>query len=92
LKQKKVSRFDWIKFKDLEKAFYRNISDNNGEYPLESGNPERNFLAHAGLAKNVIEVKFENEKLFIRYDIDNGEVNIWAASTKGLKPLEEKRK
>jgi len=88
--------FDWKLLSELEGKSTNSdtTKDNNTNKKSEykkSYDPIRNFLAHAGLTKNIIELKFEGS-LFIRYKLDNDEVNIWKAAAKGLKPLEEKKK
>ncbi|NPA32309.1 MAG: TIGR01897 family CRISPR-associated protein [Aquificae bacterium] len=98
LKQKGISQFDWISLRKIEDAITntnssskdKNLEEQTAdsiESPLELGYPERNFLAHAGLTKNIIELKVERGELFIRYNLDAKELNIWKAAAKGLKPL-----
>ncbi len=68
--------FDWTPFIDLEiKNLKRAEEEEEEENPQKEtegtpatlGNEERNFFAHGGLIKKAIELKGDNEKIYIRY-------------------------
>ncbi len=42
------------------------------------GNEERNFFAHGGLNMNLVELKAENRRIFIRYKPDSKHILNWA--------------
>ena len=85
--------FDWLSYKDVknrqskEKVSHKenSKSEKKGEEIPTQGNEERNFLAHAGLSENAVELKAEKEKIFIRYTSEN--INIYKWAREGLEKL-----
>jgi len=78
---------DWIDYKTIEGSKKEEVdnSQEEGENNLTAGYEIRNFLAHAGLSKNTLQLKMENGEIYLRYKFENADIYDW--SRKGLEKL-----
>jgi hypothetical protein len=89
---KTKENFDWIDYREIKKAISESLDEaeksekSNRDKNLIKKNENRNFLAHAGLSENVIKLKAEKGRVYLRYVMseENREINIYEWAREGL--------